>query len=332
MSFLVLGAGSWGSATALHLARLNHDVTVWGRDTAQMIYMQKKRENKKYLPGVKLPKNIEFICEGLDHAIPKFENIILAVPSHVFREMLYKIKPSFSHRQTLIWITKGLDPETHELLHQVVQEILGDTVKLAVISGPSFAKEVAADLPTAVTLASNDKKVAEDLVKLFHSPRFRIYASADIKGVEIGGAVKNVLAIAVGIAQGLGCGANAQAALITRGIAEMMRLGAAMGGLPETFMGLSGVGDLILTCTNDQSRNRRFGTAIGKGLSQEKALKSIGQVVEGIQTANEIYNLAQKYKVDMPITEQIYKVLYQDVSPKIALEHLLAREPKDERR
>ncbi|HEV2613130.1 MAG TPA: NAD(P)H-dependent glycerol-3-phosphate dehydrogenase [Gammaproteobacteria bacterium] len=332
MSFLVLGAGSWGSATALHLARLKHGVTVWGRDAAQIAHMQKSRENKKYLPGVKLPQNISFICDDLDKHIPQSENIILAVPSHVFREMLEKIKPYFSHQQTLIWITKGLDPETHELLHQVVQEILGNTVKLAVLSGPSFAKEVAADLPTAVTLASNDKHVAEKLVKLFHSPHFRVYASSDIKGVEIGGAVKNVLAIAVGIAQGLGCGANAQAALITRGIAEMMRLGSAMGGLPETFMGLSGVGDLILTCTNDQSRNRRFGTAIGKGLSREKALKSIGQVVEGIQTANEIHNLAKKYKIDMPITEQVYRVLYQDISPDVALEHLLAREPKDERR
>jgi len=332
MSFLIIGAGSWGSATALHLARLNHDVTVWGRDAAQMENMEKKRENKKYLPGIILPKNIVFISGDIEKAMGHAENIILAVPSHVFREMLYKIKPYFSHDKTLIWITKGLDPETHELLHQVVQEILGDTVKLAILSGPSFAKEVANDLPTAVTLASNDKKLAEKLVHLFHSPHFRVYASADIKGVEIGGAVKNVLAIAVGIAQGLGCGANAQAALITRGLAEMMRLGRALGGNSETFMGLSGMGDLVLTCTNDQSRNRRFGIAIGMGISQEKALENIGQVVEGIQTTNEIYNLAKKYNIDMPITEHIYKVLYQHISPAKALDDLLAREPKDEHR
>jgi glycerol-3-phosphate dehydrogenase (NAD(P)+) len=332
MSFLILGAGSWGSATALHLARLNHDVTVWGRDAAQMEYMQKKRENKRYLPKIKLLQNINFISGDLEKVMTHSENIILAVPSHVFREMLYKIKPYFSHDKTLIWITKGLDPETHELLHQVVQEILGDTVKLAILSGPSFAKEVAVDLPSAVTLASNDKKVGEKLVKLFHSPHFRIYFTDDIKGVEIGGAVKNVLAIAVGIAQGLGCGANAQAALITRGLAEMIRLGRAMGGLSETFMGLSGMGDLVLTCTNDQSRNRRFGMAIGSGLPREKALKIIGQVVEGIQTSNEIYMLSKKYNIDMPITEKVYAVLYQNVSPAKALEDLLAREPKDEYR
>jgi len=209
--------------------------------------------------------------------------------------------------------------------------MLGDTVKLAVLSGPSFAEEVAQDLPTAVTIASNDKHVAEKLVKLFHSPRFRVYASTDLVGVEVGGAMKNVLAIAVGIAQGLGCGANAQAALITRGLAEMMRLGKELGGLPETFMGLTGVGDLILTCTNDMSRNRRFGVAIGKGQSCEAALKTIDQVVEGLKTAKEIYSLKKKYPVDMPIVEQVFRVLYENVPPFQALEALLAREPKGER-
>ena len=331
MSFLILGAGSWGCATGLQLARMKHDVIIWGRDAEQIKRMQETRENKRYLPGVKFPDNVSFVSDAVEKYIPKCEYIIVAVPSHVFREIVEKVKPHFSHQQTLMWITKGLDPETNQLLHYVVQEMLGDTVKLAVLSGPSFAEEVAEDLPTAVTIASNDKHVAEKLVKLFHSPRFRVYASTDIVGVEVGGAMKNVLAIAVGIAQGLGCGANAQAALITRGLAEMMRLGKELGGLPETFMGLTGVGDLILTCTNDMSRNRRFGVAVGKGQSREAALKSIDQVVEGLKTAKEIYSLKKKYPIDMPIVEQVYKVLYENVPPSQALEALLAREPKGER-
>ncbi len=331
MSFLIIGAGSWGCATGLQLARLKHEVIIWGRDAAQIKTMQETRENKRYLPGVKFPENVSFVSDSLENYIPKSEHIIIAVPSHVFREILYKVKPHFSQQQTLMWITKGLDPETNQLLHYVVQEVLGDTVKLAVLSGPSFAEEVAEDLPTAVTIASNDLPIAEKMVKLFHSPRFRVYASTDIVGVEVGGAMKNVLAIAVGIAQGLGCGANAQAALITRGLAEMMRLGKELGGLPETFMGLTGVGDLILTCTNDMSRNRRFGVAVGKGQSRETALKTIDQVVEGLKTAKEIYTLRNKYAIEMPIVEQVYKVLYENVPPSQALETLLAREPKGER-
>lgn len=332
MSFLILGAGSWGSAIALHLARMSHDVVLWGRDAEQIKHMQETRENTRYLPGARFPDNVVFASGPLENYLPKSEYIVIAIPSHVFREMLERIKPHFSSRQTLLWITKGLDPETNQLLHTVVQEMLGDTVKLAALSGPSFAKEVAEDLPTAVTIASNDKKIAEALVKLFHSPRFRVYATTDLVGVEVGGAMKNVMAIAVGIAQGLGCGANAQAALITRGLAEMMRLGKILGGLPETLMGLTGVGDLILTCTNDLSRNRRFGVAIGKGLSVEAALKSIDQVVEGLKTAKEIYTVKQKHAIDMPIVEQVYHVLYEHVSPSQALEKLLAREPKGESR
>lgn len=332
MTFLILGAGSWGCATGLQLARMQHDVIIWGRDAEQIKHMQETRENKRYLPGVSFPANVTFVHGDLEKIIPTCEYVVVAVPSHVFREILNKIKPYFSSQQTLIWITKGLDPETNQLLHYVVQDILGDTVKLAVLSGPSFAEEVAEDLPTAVTIASNDRLLAEKLVKLFHSPRFRVYASTDLVGVEVGGAMKNVLAIAVGIAQGLGCGANAQAALITRGLAEMMRLGSVMGGLPETLMGLTGVGDLILTCTNDMSRNRRFGAAVGKGLSRDAALKSIDQVVEGLKTAKEIHAVMQKYAIDMPIVEQVYKVLYEDTPPSQALETLLAREPKGEHR
>ncbi|MDX2164488.1 MAG: NAD(P)H-dependent glycerol-3-phosphate dehydrogenase [Gammaproteobacteria bacterium] len=331
MSFLIVGAGSWGCATGLQLARMKHDVVIWGRDADQIKRMQETRENKRYLPGVNFPENVSFVSDALEKYISKCEYVVVAVPSHVFREVLEKIKPHFSHQQTLMWITKGLDPKTNQLLHYVVQEMLGNTVKLAVLSGPSFAEEVAEDLPTAVTIASNDLHIAEKLVKLFHSPRFRVYASTDIVGVEVGGAMKNVLAIAVGIAQGLGCGANAQAALITRGLAEMMRLGKELGGLPETFMGLTGVGDLILTCTNDMSRNRRFGVAVGKGQSREAALKTIDQVVEGLKTTKEIYSLKKKHPIDMPIVEQVYKVLYENVSPSQALEALLAREPKGER-
>lgn len=338
MSFLVIGAGSWGTAFAVHLSRLHPSEKVYltGRDEIQLKSMQMRRENVRYLPGIFFPTGLS-ILEKMDYNIlSNIDNIIIAVPSHAFRETLLSIRPYFhSHHQKCFWITKGLDAvgvssghsiAQHRFLHETAKEILGETLSFGVISGPSFAKEVGLALPTAVTLAGTNRQD----VSLFHSEKFRVYFSEDIVGVQLGGAVKNVLAVAVGIAEGLGCGANAQAALITRGLSEMMRLGEACHAQHKTLMGLSGVGDLILTCTNNQSRNRRFGMALGKNLSSEAAEKSIDQVVEGIQTAKEIYALSRQYNVDMPITEQVYKILYEKLSPQKSLTNLLMREPKIE--
>jgi len=325
MSFLILGAGSWGTAIAIHLSRLHSQVTLWDRNTAHIAAMKKSRENQRYLADIIFPDSLM-----LTESFIKAEYMIIAVPSHAFREILIKLKPYCSADQKIIWITKGLDPENHEFLDQAAKQILGENISCAVLSGPTFAKEVAQELPTAVTLAADNKILGENWVKQFHSPNFRVYFSEDMTGVQLGGAVKNVLAIAVGIAEGLKCGANAQAALITRGLAEMMRLGAACHARPETLMGLSGAGDLILTCTNNQSRNRRFGIQLGQGISPEAAEKSIGQVVEGIQTTREIYLLSQRYGVEMPITQQVYQVLYENLSPQQALKNLLMREPKQE--
>lgn len=325
MSFLILGAGSWGTAIAVHLSRLHSQVYLWDRNAARISVMKKSRENTQYLSGIQFPDALM-----LTDIFLKAEHIVIAVPSHAFREILIKLKPYCSADQKILWITKGLDPENHEFLDQVAKQILGENISCAVLSGPSFAKEVAQALPTAVTLAADNKILGENWVKLFHSPNFRVYLSEDLIGVQLGGAVKNVLAIAVGIAEGLQCGANAQAALITRGLAEMMRLGVACHAQPETLMGLSGIGDLILTCTNNQSRNRRFGIQLGQGISPEAAEKSIGQVVEGIQTTREIYGLSQQYQVEMPITQQVYQVLYENLSPQQALKNLLMREPKQE--
>lgn len=333
MSFLVIGAGSWGTAIAVHLSRLHPHVYLWDRKPARIAAMKVARENAQYLPGIIFPDNLI-----LTDVFIKAEYIIIAVPSHAFREILIQLKPYFSstsqdqnQTQKLIWITKGLDSKNHEFLDKVAKQILGENISCAVLSGPTFAKEVAQELPTAVTLATSNKTLGENLVKLFHSPYFRVYFSEDLIGVQLGGAVKNVLAVAVGIAEGLQCGANAQAALITRGLAEMMRLGNACHAQPETLMGLSGIGDLILTCTNNQSRNRRFGIQLGQGISPEAAEKAIKQVVEGIQTTREIYELAQQYHVEMPITQQVYQVLYENLSPQQALKNLLMREPKLEK-
>jgi glycerol-3-phosphate dehydrogenase (NAD(P)+) len=325
----ILGAGSWGTAVAIHLARLHHQVHLWGRDAAQMQQMQIERNNKRYLSSIVFPDNLVAVAD-FSQAVTGISEVIIAVPSHAFRETVIKLKPYLSSIHTLLWLTKGLDPTTHQLLHQVAQEILSENIVIGILSGPTFAKEVALQLPTAMTLASNRPDMRDVLVQLFHSPTFRVYFSQDIIGVQLGGAVKNVLAIAVGIADGLQCGANAQAALMTRGLAEMMRLGQAFGAHAETLMGLSGLGDLILTCTNNQSRNRRFGLAIGKGTAREQAEKEIGQVVEGISAAAEVYHVAQQHQVEMPITTQIYQVLYHKLSPQQALHNLLMREPKDE--
>ncbi len=324
----VLGAGSWGTALAIHLARNQQTVHLWGNNAEHLQAMQRARCNSVYLPDIRFPDNIE-ICSDLAHALSNVQDILIAVPSHAFRETLTKIKPFIAQNARLVWATKGLDPLHHQLLHYVSDELLGER-SLAVLSGPSFAKEVAAGLPTAITLAANASEFSEDLIKRFHSPNFRVYHTKDMIGVELGGAMKNVLAIAVGTADGLGFGANARAALITRGLAEMVRLGLALGGQRETFMGLAGMGDLVLTCTDNQSRNRRLGLALGMGKTIETAMQEIHQVIEGIQTAAEIYHLAKSLSIEVPITEQVYQILHQGLAPQIAVNNLLTREPKAE--
>lgn len=325
----ILGAGSWGTALAILLARNQQTVRLWGNDAAELETMQITRCNHHYLPDILLPENL-LIQPDLEAALTDAQDILVVVPSHAFRAVLQRIKPYFNSTMRLAWGTKGLDPQSAKLLDTVVNEVFGTPFPTAVISGPSFAREVAMGLPTAVTVASNTQAFAKDLAKRLHNSTFRVYTSADVIGVEVGGAIKNILAIATGISDGLGFGANARSALITRGLAEMIRLGIALGGQLETFMGLAGVGDLILTCTDNQSRNRRFGLALGQGTSIHEAEKTIGQVVEGARNVIEAHKLAQKTQISMPITEQVYRVLYQGIAPAEAVKTLLMREPKVE--
>lgn len=302
---------------------------LWAHSADHCQAMQESHSNDKYLPGIKFPERLTVIADLRD-AIHQANDILVVVPSHAFREIISTIKPWLTGHHRLAWGTKGLEQGTRKLLHQIVREELGITIPIAAVSGPTFAKEVANNLPGAITVASKDNPFAIDLANALHSDNFLTYTSDDVIGVEIGGASKNVMAIAAGIADGMGFGTNTRAALITRGLNEIMRLGVALGGQRETFMGLSGLGDLVLTCSDDQSRNRRFGLALGQGKDPEQARREIGQVVEGIGTAKTLYYLAQDMQVDMPITEQVYKVLYENIPPKEAVHTLLNRAPKSE--
>lgn len=328
-SVSVLGAGSWGTALAILLARNGHGVTLWGHRPEHVAALRTERCNRRYLPGVFFPDNLNPVAD-LREAAGSAELQLIAVPSHGFSALLGEIKPHLPPRVKIAWATKGLELESGRLLHEVAEAILGMETPTAVLSGPTFAGEVAANLPTAITVASKWADFAGALVNLLHNNRFRAYTSDDIVGVQLGGATKNVLAIAAGVADGLGFGANARAALITRGLAEMMRLGLALGGKPETFMGLAGVGDLILTCTDDQSRNRRFGLGLGRGEAREDVIARIGQEIEGIATTKIVYRLSRTHGIDMPITEQTYKILYEGLVPVEAVNNLLIREPKSE--
>ena len=325
----VLGAGSWGTALAIHLAKNGHSVKLWGHNPKHIERLDTDRENTKYLPGVAFPSLLSSTA-SLEQALSGAVLILIAVPSHAFRDLILKIKPLLVRNARVAWATKGLELETGHLLHNVIAEILGPLTPSGVLSGPSFALEVAHGQPTAITMASASEAFATDLVALFHSTHFRPYRSQDIIGVQLGGAIKNVLAIAAGLAEGLGFGANARAALITRGLSEMIRLGTALGGRPETLMGLSGVGDLILTCTDNQSRNRRFGLGLGEGKDRQVVIDEIGQEIEGIPTALTIHKLAEEYGIEMPITQQVYRILYENLPPAEAVANLLLREPKAE--
>lgn len=321
-SFLVIGAGSWGTALALVLARNGHEVLLWGKDIHHQ--MQTERENKTYLPGIKFPDNLNAIHD-LHNALITSKHVLLAVPSHAFEEVLKHIAPAIAQKDGLIWATKGLSHDAR-LLHEIAAQYLGKKFPMALLTGPSFAKEVAEHLPTALIIASNNKTFGEEMQDAFNAAYFRVYLSNDLIGAELGGAVKNVLALAIGIAQGLGFGTNTRAALITRGLAEMMRLGDVLGAKRETLMGLSGLGDLILTCSDLKSRNLRFGVLIGEGVNKDAASSQIGQVVEGIHTTQLVHMLAQKHQVRMPITNEVYRILYENSPAKDALSHLLMAE------
>lgn len=326
----VLGAGAWGSALAIHLARLHDEVTLWARDSAHLKQCISARENQRYLEGIHWPDNISAETD-LTTLIQTADILIVATPSAAIRDMMHAISEHRgSQLQGVIWACKGLEQGTGKFLHEVAAEECPDDLNHAILSGPSFAREVGIGLPTAVTMASSHPDFAHTAAKLFHHPLFRCYTSEDVIAVEIGGAYKNVLAIAAGIIDGLKFGANARAALITRGIAEMTRLGRQLNTHTETFSGLSGIGDIVLTCTENLSRNRRFGLGLGQGLNVEQVEQQIGQVIEGKFAAREIFHLSQQHAIELPICEQVHAVLYANKDARQAVEELLARSIKHE--
>lgn len=329
-STTVLGAGSYGTALAFCLARNGNPTLLWGRDEKHIQALAESRENARYLPGATFPDALQ-VDADLESVVAASADILVVVPSHAFAAMLTSLKPLLKPHHRVIWATKGLEPKTGRLLREVAEEILGLDYPLAVLSGPTFAKEMVAGLPTAISLSSTDDTFADEFsAKLHCAKSFRVYKNSDFTGVQLGGAVKNVIAIGAGLADGLGFGANARTALITRGLAELTRLGVKLGSNPETFMGMAGLGDLVLTCTDNQSRNRRFGLALGQGKSVDVAIEEIGQVVEGYRNTEEVHILSNKVGVEMPICEQIYAVLYHDKNPKEAALALLGRDLRTE--
>lgn len=322
--FAVLGAGAWGTALAKLLVENGHSTVIWGRVEDGIDEIQHERSNHRFLPGVQLPKELAYTK---DTAVALTADIpLLVVPSVAFKKMISENAAAIQQRGRLVWATKGLEPESRLPLDRVARQLLGDAVKLAVISGPNFAAEVARSVPTATTVASQDLVFAEEIAKALHNDWFRAYTGSDMTGVQLGGALKNALAIAAGIADGLGFGANTRAALLTRGLAEITRLAVVMGSQPETMMGLAGIGDLILTCTDNQSRNRRLGLLLAEGLDLQSVQEKIGQVVEGVKTAQVAFGLAREFNVEMPINEQVYRVLFEGLAPADAVQELLSRE------
>lgn len=326
---VVLGAGSWGTALAIHLANSGHDVLLWGNEPEHIQLLAEQRCNQQFLPDVTFPERLQ-LTDSIEQALASPAWVLIAIPSHAYRSFLQKNAHLFKEDIGIAWASKGLERGSGKLIHQVIAEELPRCKKTAVMSGPTFAGEVARSLPTSITVASESEDFSRQISDDLHSGRFRVYLSDDLIGVELGGSIKNVLAIAAGAADGLGFGANTRAALITRGLAEMMRLGEAMGARKETFMGLAGMGDLILTCTDNQSRNRRTGLLLAQGKTLEQVRKEIGQAIEGIKTAKEAVNLARQHNVEMPITEQVYRVLYENCPIEEAVHALLSRKSTQE--
>ena len=325
----VIGAGSWGTALAIQFARVGRITRLWGRDIAQLQRMQADRCNARYLPDAMFPDALQIIID-LPQALADCSDVLIAAPSHALRSVLQQLQPLLATGTRLCWATKGFELHSGKLPHQVAGDVLGEQRAMAVLSGPTFAREVGAGLPTAMTVAANHADYAMALAKSISGQNFRAYTSTDIVGVEVGGAVKNVLAIGTAISDGLGFGANTRVALITRGLKEMTRLGIALGARAETFMGLAGLGDLVLTCTDNQSRNRRFGLAFAKGIGAAQAQQEIGQVVEGYAASQAVLEVANQHQVEMPICRQVYRMLHEGLGPQDAVKELMSREIKPE--
>jgi len=328
-SVAVLGSGSWGTALASLIARNGHPTVIWGRSADQIASINDRHENTRYLPGIPLPENLRATGD-LAEAVAGADLVLVVTPSHAFAETLRALAPYRRPNAGVAWATKGFEPGSGRFLHEVAAEVLGDDVPLAVVTGPSFAKEVAQGLPTAVTVHSDDEAFTLEVAEALHGPTFRAYTGNDMLGAELGGAMKNVLAVATGVADGMDLGLNARAGLITRGLNEMLRLNVALGGRAETLMGLAGLGDLVLTCTGDLSRNRRLGLALGRGQSIKEAVAAIGQVVESMQTADEVMRLGERHGLDLPISDLVHRVLHEEITPIEGLRMLLSREQKPE--
>lgn len=327
MKVTLLGAGAWGTALAIAFAG-KHQVTLWSREEDVAVDLRSTRENHRFLPGYRLPETVE-VSTDFAAAVADADLLIVATPIAGLRPTAERLL-ALGSRRPLLWVCKGFEAGSGKLPHQVVGEVLGSEAIYGALSGPSFAEEVAAGQPTAVALAANDPLFAREAARQLHTARLRIYANDDLVGVEVGGAVKNVLAIASGTCDGLGLGLNSRAALMTRGLAEIARLGSALGAQRETFMGLAGMGDLILTCTGDLSRNRRVGLALAENKSLPQILDELGHVAEGVYTAREVDRLARELGVDMPISAAVAAVLDGRLSAEQAVEHLMARDPKEE--
>jgi len=325
----VLGAGSWGTALAIHFARTGRAVRLWGRDRALLESLAARRENGRYLAGVRFPDSLRVEAE-LPAALTAARDVLVVVPSQALRALLTTLAPLLAPAMHVAWATKGFEQDSGKLPHQVAREVLGVKRRIAVLSGPTFAREVGVGLPTAMTVASPDGTYARALARELSSENFRAYSSTDIMGVEIGGAVKNALAVGAGLSDGLGFGANTRVALITRGLKEMTRLGVALGAHADTFMGLAGLGDLVLTCTDDQSRNRRFGLLLAAGRTPQAALCEIGQSVEGYAAARAICSAAARAAVEMPLCAMVHRVLYEGLPAKEAVRALMRRPLKAE--
>lgn len=330
MRVAVIGGGSWGTTLADMLAKQGHDVRLWVREQSLMAMIRSTRQNGWYLPGHDLAESLvatndpAYACDGV-------ELFVLTTPSQFLRKILTDFKPYVPKKAITVCASKGIELGTLKTMSEVVEDVLGGLkVRFAMLSGPSFAKEVLEEKPTAVALGCADKKLGRELQAALSAPYFRIYANQDYRGVELGGAVKNIIAIAAGVADGLGFGSNARAALITRGLAEMSRLGKAMGAKPETFMGLSGMGDLVLTCTGELSRNRQVGLRLGQGQKLLDVLGQMNMVAEGVKTAEAVWELGRKLKVELPISEGVYNVLYQGKDAALAVGELMGRSLKDE--
>ncbi len=328
VSISVFGAGSWGTALAAVLARHGVDTLLWGRDAAAIAAMRASRRNARYLGDIELPEALNYTASLAEAAARPLWLVV--TPSHAFRELLEEPAMRAAQPDGVAWATKGFEPGSGRFLHEVAASQLAVGTPLAVVTGPSFAREVALGLPTAVTVHSDQPDFAELVAQCLHGPTFRAYTGNDMIGAELGGAMKNVLAVATGVADGMQLGLNARAGMITRGLNEMLRVCVAIGGKPETLMGLAGLGDLVLTCTGDLSRNRRLGLALGRGGGAADAVREIGQVVESVQTVNEVMRIARRHRIELPITEQVQRVLAEEITPHEGLKCLLAREQKPE--